>query len=194
MSSFRDRRAFLGLLAASPLVLAPLVLAGCGFRSALSSQSGVQGTESSLRLMKLIYVHQATYGNQTDIRLAQGVRNGLLNRVGEPGRPAFSLTMTLSRGTRGAGITSTDRTTRITVEGKVDFVLYALNQEEKAPPREVYRGTETSWSSYDRIDSPFSDRIAERDLDDQIAIQLADQIFNRIAGWFVRASQGTVPG
>lgn len=188
MSSFKEKRAFLSLLAASPFLLA-----GCGFRSALSDRSGVGGTESSLSLMKLIYVHQASYGSQNDIRLAQGLRNALLNRVGEPSRPAFSLTMDLKRLTRGAGITSTDRTTRWTVEGRVSFVLFALNQEAKAPPREVYRGTETSWSSYDRIDSPFSDRIAERNLDDQIAVQLADQIFNRIAGWFVRATEGTVP-
>ncbi|MBE1237571.1 hypothetical protein IHV25_07910 [Phaeovibrio sulfidiphilus] len=185
-SSDVKRRAVLGLLAG-----APLLLGGCGFRSALTTRPGAGGTDSNLTLVEHVYVHHITYrdGSGSE-RTVHDLYNALVDRFGEPERPAFSLRSSYERRSWSSGVSMTDRSSRWTVQGTLAFSLFALNQEGQAPPRLLFQGQEVSWSSFDRMDSPFSDRIAEREMDRQIALRLADQVFNRVVAWIARANEG----
>lgn len=150
----------------------------------LAERPGAGGTASTPALLGLVYVHRATYGAEGDARLAQAVRNALVNRLGEPSRPAFALTLTVSRSIAGAATTLANRITHETLSGTATFSLQALNQEGAAPPKPLISGSETAWANQDRLDSAYADRMVERDMERRVADGLADQIQRRLAGYF----------
>ncbi|GEO80823.1 twin-arginine translocation pathway signal protein [Pararhodospirillum oryzae] len=176
------------------LALGALGLAGCGFRSALADRPGPGGTASVPALLGLIYVHRVESGGDDDTRLAQALRNALLDRMGLPDRPAFGLAISVRRALTGSGINLAGKITHQTLTANATFTLRALNQEGAEAPRDLVFGTESAWSSFDRLDSPFADRVAVRDLDDRVAHSLADQIYTRIAAYFVEVGGPTRRG
>lgn len=160
------RRAVLALLALAP--------AACGFRPLYG-----EGAPA------------ARMAGRVDVDLIEGkagfdLRERLLNRLGAPTDPAYRLTVTLTLQTTGTALTQENVTTRFDVTGLAEYVLTPL-----AGGTPVASGSVRSVTGFNAPESvtstAFAARAAELDAEHRLAVNLADQIVQRLAlsadGW-----------
>jgi hypothetical protein len=150
---------------------------------------GQRGPRTVSQAIRQIYVHTPSYGNEDGARAARIFRNAMINRLGDPPNPLYSIRSDLKINLRSSGITQQNLATRYQAQATLNYLLYSLDQAGQAMPKQLASHTITSWAGYDVANSPFSDVIAERDAIDRVAEQLAELLYLRIASYFAKKSQ-----
>ncbi len=153
--SSSDRRSFLGLLAAAPIV----VLAACGFEPVY----GTGGTGAALRGK----VEVAAPDTVDSYLLVQRLEE----RLGRATAPAYTLDLTLVTVEQGQAITASNDITRYSIIGQADYVLTSL-----ADGTVVASGEVDNFTGYSATGSTVQTLAGERDARARLMLILADQI------------------
>lgn len=149
-----SRRAFL---------LAPALLAACGFTPAY----GPGG--SAGKLTETIWVQDPTDKNAFDLV------ERLEERLGRPETIRYDLAYTITTETVGVGITTDNKITRYNVKGVVDYTL-----TERATGVQVAGGRVQSFTAFSATGSTVAGLAAEEDASLRLMRILADQIVARL--------------
>ena len=154
MSLF-DRRAILGL---------PLALAACGFTPVY----GPGGTGSRLQNNVEIV--------DPDTRDTFLLTRRLEERLGRTSTPVYKLTLTVDTEEEDLAIDREGNISRFNLLGRADYALI-----EQATGRTVTSGSVDNFTSYSATGTTVATLAAQRDAQERLMIQLADQIFVRLA-------------
>ena len=152
------------------LGLAAGLVAACTFRPLYGDSAS--GTHARTQTQSIAI---AETGND---RTAQLVRNALIDRLtpaGIPSAPAYRLEFTLSDSLGDLLVQQDAEVLRRNFQLSAAYVL-----RDTADDRIVYRGTETRSASLNRLDSEYSNVIAERDARSRTAETLATAIALRL--------------
>jgi len=145
------------------------VLAGCGFRPLYATyKDGSVATE-----LEQVYIAAIPD------RLGQQVRNELLDRInprGEPGDPAYRLEIRLTSVNPPTVLSTTNLASRRNVRVTARYTLRSADGKQRLD-NGYYRAT----ASYNIIDSEYATLAAFENAQDQVVVQIADEIKNRIA-------------
>lgn len=148
--------------------LGVLVVAGCGFTPLYAPHSAA-----------------ASMDGQIQVSLIEGgpgfdMHEELTNRLGPADAPRYRLDVTLRLVKSGVALTQQNVTTRFNVMGTADFKLVPL-----AGGAPVASGTVRAITGYSAPEqetaSAYASLVAERDAEHRAAVDLADQIVQRLA-------------
>ena len=151
------------------LLLAPLLLAACGFSPAYAPGGVAEGLNGSI-----------TVQDPTEKRGFDLVQR-LEERLGRPKNARYQLAYTIKTDTSGAGVTTENVITRFNILGVIDWTL-----SDKATGARVTGGRVQSFASYAATGSTVAGLAAEEDAQLRLMRILADQIVARLI-----ASRGT---
>lgn len=158
------------------LLLAPLLLAGCGFRPLYGTSSGDPGVADELASIRVAGLPD---------RAGQLVRNALVTRLspeGEPERPRYTLQLAVSAQDVAEAISADQTATR-------DEVIYRVSYNLFSGGTRVDAGQFIRVLSYDYLDQHYSNISAQQDVQARAAEVVADQIRLELAAYFVRGAQ-----
>lgn len=159
---FRERGP-VALVSRRALLLAPLILAGCGFTPAY----GPGG--SAGKLTETIWVQDPTDKNGFDLV------ERLEERLGRPENIRYDLAYTITTEAVGTGITTDNKITRYNLKGVIDYAL-----TERATGVQVTGGRVQSFTAYSATGSTVAGLAAEEDAGLRLMRILADQIVARL--------------
>lgn len=145
------------------LLLAPLLLAACGFTPAY----GPQG--SAGKLTETVWVQDPEDKHAFDLV------ERLEERLGRPEDTRYDLAYTITTESVGVGITSDNKITRYNLKGVVDYAL-----TERATGVRVTGGRVQSFTAYSATGSTVAQLAAEEDAGLRLMRILADQIVARL--------------
>ena len=150
-------------------LLAPLLLAACGFTPALAPDG------PATALMGTVYVQDPTdkYGFDLVERLEE--------RLGRPEAPRYDLAYTIVTETVGVGITTDNKTTRYNLKGVIDYTL-----TDRETGARVTGGRVQSFTAYAATGSTVAGLAAEEDASLRLMRILADQITARLIAAMAR--------
>ncbi len=146
------------------VLLAPLALAGCGFRPIYGRGSPAEALHGKIAL------------GTVDDRLSFEFYEQLENRLGRADAPVFQLEVTLEVGSEGLAITQDNAITRYNLTGIASFTLTHIARDEV-----VLQDKLRAFTAYSATASAYATFISERDAKRRLAVSLADQIAIRIA-------------
>ena len=154
------------------LLIAPLVLAACGFTPAYAPGG------AATALLGTVYVQDP--GDRNGFDLVERLEE----RLGRPQNVAFRLSYGITTRSKGLGITPDNATTRYNIDGTA---TYLLSDAETGTP--LAQGEVTTFVSYSASGSTVATDAAEEDANERLMRLLADQIVNELiassAGWTV---------
>jgi LPS-assembly lipoprotein len=153
------------------LICAP-ILASCGFQPLYGSQGGTRNLPADLAQIEI--------GPIPD-RLGQQVRNTLLdqlNPAGEPGAPNYHLDVKVDLNRQDVGYRKDESITRINLR------LVASYQLKDGDDKVILAGAGRSIASFDVVQKDFSTLTAERDGEERMAEDVANQIVMQLAAHF----------
>ena len=154
--SLSNRRTFLTLLAAAPLV-------GCGF-APVYAPSGV-----GLALRNQVQVAAP------DTRLGFELVARLEERLGRADATTYTLDYTIATSETDLAITGTNDITRINITGSVRFTL-----TETATNAQILADSVSTFAAYSTTGTSVATASAERDAQDRLMTSLADQMVSRL--------------
>ncbi|MCX8508831.1 MAG: LPS assembly lipoprotein LptE [Rhodobacteraceae bacterium] len=161
--SSSDRRRFLALLAASPLV-------ACGFTPAYGPGGPAEGLNGQIAIDDPYDKNAFDLVGRLEERLGRA----------KPGKWRLSYAITVS--SVGLGITSTNAITRYNLLGTVTYTLHRINDGSQATAGKV-----ENFTSYSASGTIVSTTASERDAYERLMRILADQIVTDLiassAGW-----------
>lgn len=163
---------------------AAIALAGCGFRPMYGKSSA---DPAVTRELASILVEQPIPN-----RNGQLLHNALLtqlNPLGEPVRPAYFLKINLSSTDTAEATMPDDTATRNLVTYTVTYSLYRSDNI-------LTQGTSITKISYDYLKQHFSDISAQKSVESRAADQVALDVRNQLAAYFIRAAKvhrGEIP-
>ncbi len=147
------------------LLIAPLLLAACGFAPAYGPGGG------ATRLTGAVRVQDPVDKNGFDLV------ERLEERLGRPEATRYDLAYTITTESVGVGITSDNKTTRYNLKGVIDYSL-----TEQATGARVTGGRVQSFTAYSATGSTVAGLAAEEDAAYRLMRILADQIVARLIG------------
>ena len=145
------------------VLLAPLLLAACGFTPAYAPGA------SATALLGAVWVQDPTDKNGFDLV------ERLEERLGRPEAVRYDLAFTITTEAVGVGITTENEITRFNLKGVVDYTL-----TERATGARVAGGRVQSFTSYFTTGSTVAVLAAEEDAATRLMRILADQIVARL--------------
>lgn len=153
-----------------------LTLAACGFRPMYGKSSADPAVMNELASIQVATIHD---------RNGQMLHNALLtglNPKGEPQHPAYLLTVSLSTSDSALATLPDDTASRNLV---TYTAVYTLTQKGII----LAQGTATKQVSYDYLIQHFSDISAQESVNKRAAEQVAGDIRNDLAAYFIRAAE-----
>jgi LPS-assembly lipoprotein len=171
-----------GLLLGLGLTLG-LSLSGCGFRPMYGKSSADPAVMSELASVQV-----ATIPDRNGQMLHNALLTGL-NPMGEPQHPAYLLTVSLTTSDSALATLPDDTASR-------NLVTYTANYILTQKGKILAQGTSTKEVSYDYLKQHFSDITAQESVNKRAADQVAGEIRNNLAAYFIRAAEvkrGQVP-
>jgi LPS-assembly lipoprotein len=160
--------------AAAALLL--LAVAACGFRPLYGTRSADPRAASELA---------GIYIAPLPDRDGQLVRNALLDRLnpkGEPEQPRYRLDVRMQISETPVALQKDETATRAQITYTVLFTLYEGNVA-------LTNGTFTRDFSFDYVNQQYSNISARNDVKRRAADEIATEIRNRMATYFIRADQ-----
>ena len=157
------------------VMVAVLVLAGCGFQPLYGGGQGKGSVLDALRQVRIEPIPD---------RLGQKLRNFLLDRInpaGVPARPSHSLRVETGVSRTELGIKRDETATRALLELSVSYALYSY-----ADDRIVFKGFAKSTNSFNIVASDYATASAEIGALDRAAREISDDIKNRLGLFFLR--------
>lgn len=178
------------LIAVAALLLAAPILSGCGFsplygRSDIAVVPGKQ--DASLVRDELASIHIEPI--PVPARLGLTVRNNLLDLLtpdGEPGDPAYKLTVQLFEQSEGLAIQEDSSITRYNYRLRARFVLVDAKSGQV-----IQSGEESTVAAYNVADSQFATLSAEKDVRTRAARELSQTLRVRLGIGFERRARAT---
>lgn len=156
-------RGAIALVSRRALLLAPVLVAACGFTPAY----GPGG--SAGKLTETIWVQDPTDKNAFDLV------ERLEERLGRPEAIRYDLTYTITTESVGVGITPDNKITRYNLKGVVDYAL-----TDRTSGTQVTGGRVQSFTAYSAAGSTVAQLAAEEDAGLRLMRILADQIVARL--------------
>ena len=154
------------------LLAVVISLAGCGFQPLYGTAGGTRNLPADLARIQIAPIPD---------RLGQQVRNTLLDQLNPSGEPAaadYILTVKLDLNRQGLGYRKDESITRVNLRLVANYEL--RNAEDKI----VIAGAGRSIASFDVVQKDFSTLTAERDGEERIANDVANQIVLQLAAHF----------
>jgi LPS-assembly lipoprotein len=145
------------------MLLAPLLLATCGFTPAYAPGAPATG------LLGTVWVQDPTDKNGFDLV------ERLEERLGRPDAVRYDLTFAITTEAVGVGITTANEITRFNLKGVVDYTL-----TERASGQRVTGGRVQGFTAYSTTGSTVAVLAAEEDAATRLMRILADQIVARL--------------
>jgi LPS-assembly lipoprotein len=164
-----------GLLLGLGLTLG-LSLAACGFRPMYGKSSADPAVMNELASIQV-----ATIKDRNGQLLHNALLTGL-NPKGEPQHPAYQLIVSLTTDDSAMATLPDDTASRNLVTYTAVYTLY---QKGKT----LAQGTATKEVSYDYLKQHFSDITAQESVNKRAADQVAAEIRNDLAAYFIRAAE-----
>lgn len=157
------------------LVLVALGPAGCGFRPLYSHSDGADSTASAdLAAIRVLGIEN---------RAGQQLRNSLVKRLsplGEPARPRYVLEVKISETLSGQAESRDGKST----VGRMQLdCTYSLTDAETG--KLLKAGTARSFASMRYLGPRYASVAAERDTEERLLSDTADEIRSGLAAWFV---------
>lgn len=159
----RGERGPVALVSRRALLLAPVVLAACGFAPAYGP------TGSAGKLTETVWVQDPTDKNAFDLV------ERLEERLGRPETIRYDLAYTITTESVGVGITADNKITRYNLKGVVEYSL-----TERATGARITGGRVQSFTAYSATGSTVAGLAAEEDAALRLMRILADQIVARL--------------
>lgn len=145
-----------------------LVVAGCGFTPLYAPGSAAAAMDGQIQVALI------------DGKAGFQMREELTNRLGPADAPRYRLDVTLRLSKSGVALTQQNVTTRFNVTGIADFKLVPLSGGAPVTTGSVRAITGYSAPEQETA-SAYSSLVAERDAERRVAVDLADQIVQRLA-------------
>ena len=164
------------------LVVLAAMLPACGFKPMYGAKSTGPAITQNLAAIAIDPVE-----GQIDGRVAQQVRNALLDRVtplGTPASPRYRLTVTVTEDREGVGLRQDASVTRINISLNGQF---QLTDAETAEP--VFSSSAWVASAYDVTLQDFSTVTAQQAAERRLAVDLAEEIRTLLALHFSEDTQ-----
>lgn len=145
------------------LLIAPLVLAACGFTPAYAPGG------AATALLGTVYVQDP--GDRNGFDLVERLEE----RLGRPEAPRYDLAYTITTETLGVGFTADNQITRYNLKGVIDYTL-----TDRASGARVTGGRVQNFTGYSATGSTVAGLAAEEDAGLRLMRILADQIVVRL--------------
>jgi len=171
------------LLSAVLLAGLGLALAGCGFRPMYGKSSTDPKVLQELATIQV---------KPIDDRAGQLLHNALLTQLnpkGEPVRPAYLLVVSLNSSDTAEATLPDDTASRNLITYTANYSLYRKREL-------IAQGQSTKQASYDYLKQHYADISAQESVNKRAADQVAEDIRNQLAAYFIRATEvhrGEVP-
>lgn len=153
------------LITRRSILLAPLLIAACGFTPAYGPGGGATKLTGAVRVQDP--------GDKNGFDLVERLEE----RLGRPEAARYDLSYTITTQSVGVGITADNKTTRYNLKGVVDYTL-----TEQATGARVTGGRVQSFTAYSATGSTVAQLAAEEDAALRLMRILADQITARLIG------------
>jgi len=162
-------------IAVAGWMAAAALVSGCGFQPLYGERSGSASVSGDLALVEISKISNRT---------GQILRNELLDRInpnGEPGKPKYTLEITLSISKQELGIRKDETATRANMQFSSTFLL-----RENSSGAIVYRSGAAATTSYNIVDSDYGTISAERNARKRGIVIIAENITLRLSAYFNR--------
>ncbi|MEH6629422.1 MAG: LPS assembly lipoprotein LptE [Halopseudomonas aestusnigri] len=161
------------------LVVAFLTLSACGFQPVYrkNSETGYSSNQ---------YLQTVRIAPIPD-RPGQILHNMLrdrMNPLGQPRQPFYSLETTVTENTKGLAVRLDNTVSRTNLTIEVKYTLVKLSDHGN-----VYTGTARSTNSFDELDDPYTNLVAEDTARTRVLRQVADDITLQLGAYFTKASK-----
>lgn len=150
------------------LLIATCTLAGCGYHTVYGTHSGSETNSSLSNQLNAISIQPIA--NKEGIIL----RNALLDRMnasGKPEHPLYKMYVTLTSTTDKLGVKESDTATRANLKMVAKILLTDAQTGET-----VWKDQQTSFVSYNILESTYATVAAEKDASKRGLTELADKI------------------
>ncbi|MGE5548182.1 MAG: LPS assembly lipoprotein LptE [Solirubrobacterales bacterium] len=171
------------LLVAAVLALGPT---GCGFRPLYGpTQALPEGVQAHLSAVRVRTVNEGVYREVRDVpedRSSQLLRNAVVQRLtpaGEPGDYRYLMTITMAETVQGMG----EHKDTLATLGRMDVV--ARFKLFDASGRELTKGESRAYVSFNFTGPRYASVVLERDARDRAIEDIAEDIRQRVAGYFI---------
>ena len=124
-------------------------------------------------------------------RMGQQLRNNLfdlMNPRGEPARPAYVLSVTLSTSTESLGLRKTGFATRANLHATASLTL-----TDTRTGKVLLNGSHKIIGGYDLLDSEFATLTSEKNVKTRAATELAHAIRSQLSVYFLQNAKKTKP-
>lgn len=158
--------------AAATLLALCLGLAGCGYHPLY----GDRATGVSSEDLALVYV-----AGIPD-RPGQQLRNDLVQRLnpsGQPSRPTYTLTVSLSIASTGVSLSRDNTTSRTSITTTAKYTL-----TDSASGKSLFSGTSRATDAYDVLVSDYATLVSRDDAVNRAIREVSDDIRTRLAVYF----------
>jgi LPS-assembly lipoprotein len=152
-----------GLCTRRAVLLAPVVLAACGFSPAFGPGGAAEGLQGTIR------------ANDPTDKNAFDLVERLEERIGRPETARFDLGYAITTAAVGVGITPDSAITRYNLTGHVNWTL-----TDRTTGQQVAGGRVDNFTSYSATGSTVAGLAAEEDAAFRLMRILADQIVSRL--------------
>ncbi|MGB0695717.1 MAG: hypothetical protein ACPGOY_08705 [Rhodospirillaceae bacterium] len=167
---------------------AGLVLSGCGFQPMYGANNVSLNDTPATAELRSVYVRQ-----DGDGRFGQLLRNEMVNIMGEPTRPEYTVTLESTVFKAGIAVGLDATATRFDYIAYTEMVLRTRPQTDEngvfypAAVIMTYNGTATA--PFDQPVSPAAEVFQEREAEKRTAKLLAQQLVQRLATFFSSEQQ-----
>ncbi|WP_439816342.1 LPS assembly lipoprotein LptE [Zavarzinia sp. CC-PAN008] len=169
-----DRRSPVRAAALLTVLALGLLVSACGFRP----MYGRVGNESIVQEFAGIEIPAQ------DARVAQRIRNSLLDHMtprGQPDRPTYRLDMVPTVYIEGLGIQQDETITRFNIRIELAYKLTRVADQVV-----MTSGWTRALASFNRVDSEYATLSARKDAENRAAVQVAEDLQTRLAVFFDR--------
>ena len=161
------------------LVIAFLTLSACGFQPVYRKNS--ETGHSSNQYLQTVRI------TPLPDRPGQILHNMLrdrMNPLGQPRQPLYSLKNTITETTKDLAVRLDNTTSRTNLTVLSDYHLVRLSDQKV-----VFTGTSRSTNSFDQLDDPYTNLVAEDTARKRVLRQVADDITLQLGAYFTKASK-----
>ena len=158
------------------LILAFLSLSACGFQPVYLKNTETGYTpQQSLQTIRI-----SPFPDQPGQILHNMLRDRL-NPLGQPRQPLYSLKATITETTKGAVVRLDNTVSRTNLTITVSYLLERVSNSGT-----VFRATARSTGSFDKLDDPYTNLVAEDTARNRVLRQIADDMALQLGTYFSR--------
>ncbi|MFD2204893.1 LPS assembly lipoprotein LptE [Kiloniella antarctica] len=175
LTSFSVRK----LVVSLGLVTSIIILSACGFQPVYRKNA-----ETGYASNQYLQTVRITPIPDRPGQILHNMLRDRMNPLGQPRQPLYSLNTIVEESTKGLAVRLDNTVSRTNLTIVVKYTLIKLSNRSS-----VYTGTARATNSFDELDDPYTNLVAEDTARERVLRQVADDISLQLGAYFTKAAK-----